>query len=147
LLNDATLLLGLDGVSVQRVELLAGGTRRVRLVTADESARACPACGVFSTRIKGPAVTRPRNLPYGERGLDFVWHKRRWWCRQAACPRKSFTESTPQILPGARIAERLRTTAGLRVCDAGSTPRSFTCARRREGVGWGVRFLMVRSAM
>jgi hypothetical protein len=26
-------------------------------------------------------------------------------------------------------------------------PRSFTCARRREGVGWGVRFLMVRSAM
>jgi transposase len=121
LLNDTTLLLGLDGVSVQRVELLTGGARRVHLVTVDEGARACPACGVFATRIKGPALTRPRDLPYGERGLDFIWHKRRWWCREAFCPRKSFTGSIAQIPAGARITERLRAAAGLRVRDAGST--------------------------
>ncbi|MFE2317383.1 transposase family protein [Streptomyces sp. NPDC059441] len=71
----------------------------VHLVTADEAARACPACGVFATRVKGSTVTRPRDLPYGESGLEFRWHKRRWWCREAGCPRRSFTEQIPQILP------------------------------------------------
>jgi hypothetical protein len=75
--NDTTSLLDLDGVSVMRVERLEDGTRRVHLATADETARACPACGVFSSRVKGPAITRPRDLPYGERGLEFWWHKRR----------------------------------------------------------------------
>ncbi|MFF4352502.1 transposase family protein [Streptomyces sp. NPDC001530] len=89
MLNDTTLLLDLDGVSVARVERLADGRRRVHLVTADETARACPACGVFATRVKGSAVTRPRDLPYGESGLEFRRHKRRWWCREAGCPRRS----------------------------------------------------------
>ncbi|GLX52295.1 hypothetical protein Shyhy01_52450 [Streptomyces hygroscopicus subsp. hygroscopicus] len=43
--NEATLLLGLDGVSVVRVERLEDGTRRVHLATAEETARACPECG------------------------------------------------------------------------------------------------------
>lgn len=63
MLNDTTLLLDLDGVSVVRVERLTDGTRRVHLATADDRARACPACGVFATRVKGSAVTRPRDLP------------------------------------------------------------------------------------
>ncbi|MFE4824696.1 ISL3 family transposase [Streptomyces sp. NPDC056704] len=117
MLNDTTLLLDLDGVSVVRVERLAGGGRRVHLVTADEAARACPACGVFATRVKGSAVTRPRDLPYGESGLEFRWHKRRWWCREAGCPRRSFTEQIPQIPAGAR----LRGAAGRRIRDAGCT--------------------------
>lgn len=75
MVNDTTLLLDLDGVSVARVEWLADGRRRVHLVTADERARACPACGVFATRVKGSAVTRPRDLPYGASGLEFRRHK------------------------------------------------------------------------
>src|SRR5947209_7861410 len=102
LVNDTTLLLDLDGVSVARVERLADGTRRVHLVTADETARACPSCGVFASRVKGSATTRPRDLPYGESGLEFRWHKRRWWCREPGCPRRSFTEQTAQIPAGAR---------------------------------------------
>ncbi|MET8949173.1 ISL3 family transposase [Streptomyces sp. NPDC004542] len=121
MLNDTTLLLDLDGVSVVRVERLADGTRRVHLATADERARACPACGVFATRVKGSAVTRPRDLPYGESGLEFRWHKRRWWCREAGCPRRSFTEQIPQIPAGARITMRLRGAAGRRIRDAAST--------------------------
>ncbi|WP_375256582.1 transposase [Streptomyces sp. PKU-EA00015] len=97
------------------------GRRRVHLVTADERARACPACGVFATRVKGSAVTRPRDLPYGESGLEFPWHKRRWWCREADCPRRSFTEQIPQIPAGARLTTRLRGAAGRRIRDAGST--------------------------
>ncbi|MFE4623437.1 transposase family protein [Streptomyces mirabilis] len=62
----------LDGVSVTHVERLEGGTRRVHLATADASARACPVCGVFASRVKGAASTRPRDLPYGERRLELV---------------------------------------------------------------------------
>jgi transposase len=91
------------------------------LVTADERARACPVCGVFATRVKGSATTRPRDLPYGESGLEFRWHKRRWWCREPGCPRRSFTEQIPQLPAGARITMRLRGAAGRRIRDAAST--------------------------
>jgi hypothetical protein len=50
-----------------------------------------------------------------------VWRKRRWYCAEPRCPRKSFTEQVRQVPAGARITERLRSAAGLRVCDAGST--------------------------
>ncbi|WP_394813057.1 hypothetical protein [Streptomyces boetiae] len=76
--------------------------------------------------MKGSAVTRPRDLPYGESGLEFRWHKRRWICREADCPRRSFTEQIAQIPAGARPTARLRSAAGRRVRDAGSTwPRSM----------------------
>lgn len=121
MVNDTTLLLDLDGVSVMRVERLQCGGRRVHLATADASARACPACGVFASRVKGWATTRPRDLPYGESGLEFVWHKRRWWCRETACPRRSLREQIEQIPAGARITGRLRSASGRRVRDGGST--------------------------
>ncbi|MEV6013866.1 transposase [Streptomyces sp. NPDC051976] len=129
------MLLDLDGVSVIRVEQVENGTRRVQLATADASARACPACGVFASRVKGTATTRPRDLPYGEHGLEFLWHKRRWWCREASCPRKSFTEQIPQIPAGARLTERLRCAAAHRVRDAGST---VVQAARDLGLSWPV---------
>ncbi|MER5903407.1 ISL3 family transposase [Streptomyces mirabilis] len=64
---------------------------------------------------------RPCDLPYGEGGLEFRWHKRRWWCREAGCPRRSFTEQIPQIPAGARLTARLRGAAGRRIRDAGPT--------------------------
>ncbi len=112
------MLLDLDGVSVAQVERPADGGCRVHLVTADETAIACPACGAFATRVRGSAVTLPRDLPYGESGLEFRRHKRRWWCGEAGCPRRSFTE---QIPAGARLTVRLRDTAGRRIRDASST--------------------------
>ena len=124
MVNDTTLLLDLDGVSVIRVERLEDGTRRVHLATTEEAARACPECGAFAWKVKGTARTRPRDLPYGERGLVLLWHKRRWWCREPSCPRKSFTESVAQIPAGARITARLRHAAGRRVRDAGSSKLS-----------------------
>lgn len=108
-------------LAVATVERLEDGTRRVHRVTADHGARACPACGVFATRVKGPAVTRPRDLPWGERDLQLVWHKRRWYRTEPLCPRKSFTEQVSQVPTGARITTRRREAAGRRVRDAGST--------------------------
>ena len=57
--------------------------------------RGARACGVLSTSVKGRVVTRPRDIPYGAAPVGLVWHKRRWRCREQACPRGSFTESHP----------------------------------------------------
>ena len=135
--TDATLLLDLDGLAVARVERLEDGTRRVHLVTTDHSARACPACGVLATKVKGPAVTRPRDLPCGERDLHLVWHKQRWYCTEPLCPRKSFTEQVRQIPAGARITQRLRQAAG-RGCAMPGPPSCrppATCACPGHGDG------------
>ncbi|WP_181727333.1 hypothetical protein [Streptomyces sp. PT12] len=39
--------------------------------------------GLAVVRVKGRALTRPRGLPRGERGLHLVWHKRRWYCARS----------------------------------------------------------------
>jgi transposase len=51
--HGRTVLQGLSGVAVRRVEVLPGGTRVVHVVTAEETAAACPDCGVFSTSGEG----------------------------------------------------------------------------------------------
>ena len=64
--------------------------------------------------------TRPRDLAHGERGLELVWRKRRWYCREPLCPTTSFTEQVRQVPARAWITRRLHAAAGRRVCDAGS---------------------------
>jgi hypothetical protein len=71
---DATLLLDLDGLAVHAVEQTADG-RRVCLATTDETAAACPACGVFSRRVKEYEYSRPRDLPQGRARLDLCWRR------------------------------------------------------------------------
>jgi transposase len=130
--NNTTLLLDLDGLAVVRGERLENCSRRVHLVTADEGARACPACGVLSSCIKGSAVTRPRDLPCGERDWSWCGASAAGTAPEPQCPRRTFTER--QIPSGARITERLRSTAGQRVRDADpltSGPRA-TCGCPRQ---------------
>jgi transposase len=96
------------------VELRACGARVVHLVTNEDGAAACPSCGTLSTSVKGHAITRPRDLPYGDDPVYLVWHKRRWRCRETACGRASFTESVLQVPVRSRLTTRLR-----RACGAG----------------------------
>jgi transposase len=119
--RGATLLLGIDGLEVELVTQQEDGARVVHVVTADEAASACPACGVVSTSVKGRVVTRPRDLPYGEEPVELVWFKRRWRCREVACPRGSFTEALPAVPAWGRLTTRLR-----RECGAGIADR-LTC--------------------
>jgi len=121
--GDATLLLGLDGLAVAAVEQSADGGRRVWLATQDETAAACPACGVFSQRVKEYVCSRPRDLPQGRARLDLRWGKRRWYCCEPACPRGSFTEAVASVPPRARITTRLREHAGQLVVDGRCAPR------------------------
>jgi len=113
----ATVLLGIDGLAVENVTLEVDGARVAHVVTADESAAACPVCGVVSTSVRGHAVTRPRDVPYGDTPVQLVWRKRRWRCREAACPRGSFTESLTAVPAQARLTTRLRREYGAGIAD------------------------------
>jgi transposase len=108
LVSDASRLLDLGGLSVDRVASDAFGGRVVHVVTADETASACPSCGVLSVTLKGRVCTRPRDIPYGTRVLRLIWHKRRWRCKERLCPRASFTESLPSVRARSRLTTRLR---------------------------------------
>lgn len=133
--EDTTLLVGLDGLAVDRVELAGDGTRVVHVVTASQTARICPSCRTPSTALKERVATSPRDIPYGEHAIRLVWHKNRWHCDQLDCPKKTFTESVSQVPPRKRITERLRTAAGRAVADAGRTVVAVT---RELGLSWPV---------
>jgi transposase len=130
--DGTTLLLGLEGVSVERVEQTGDGTRIVHVVTADRSASACPECGVFSTSVKQNTITKPRDLPYGEQPLVLRWHKRRWRCVERECPRGSFTETLPQVPWGSRTTTRLWAACADAVADG----RNVAEVARSLGVSW-----------
>lgn len=141
--GDATLLLDLEGLAVQAVELTETGTRLVRLRTTDETAAACPSCGVISTRVKEYVSTRPRDLPQGRTRLELVWRKRRWYCRQPRCSRKSFTESVPAVPARTRITARLREHVGDLVVDG--LCATVAAAGRSGGVSWPTAMDAVRA--
>ena len=109
--DGTTILFGLPGVAVDRVEQDTGGGRTVHLRTDDQAAAACPECGVLSTSVRQRRTTRPRDLPYGEAPLRVRWHKTQFACREHLCPRKAFTESIDELPPSARITGRTRRAA------------------------------------
>ena len=133
MIDGTTLLFGLPGVRVERVECLADGTRVVYAVTAEETAAACPSCGVFSTSMKGRVSTSPRDIPYGEDRIMLRWLKSRWRCREEYCKRGSFTEAIGQVPARARTTGRLRTQIGAAIGDAA---RSVTEVATAHGVSW-----------
>ena len=95
--DNASALLGVEGLHVTEAEAEADGTVTVWAVTDHPGAWACPDCGTVSVAVHEYVLTRPRDL---RRGLDEVcvaWLKRRWKCQAPACERKTFTESLPAV--------------------------------------------------
>lgn len=109
--DGTTILFGLPGVRVREVLRAADGTRVVHLLTDDETAAACPDCGVFSTSVRQRRTTRPRDLPYGAEPLAVRWHKAQYACAEKPCPRRAFTEQIAELPAGARVTLRLRRAA------------------------------------
>lgn len=82
-MSDATtVLFGLPGVRVERVERRANGTRVVDVTTDEPTAAACPSCGVVSISVKEYVVTSPKDIPYGDGRIVVCWNKVRWRCRE-----------------------------------------------------------------
>ena len=129
----ASRLFALEGAEVAEVDEEPGGGRTVWLVTADPDARACPVCKTPSEHVREQVVTRPADI--GRHQVSVAWVKRRWECRVASCPRKTFTESLPAIPPRCRVTERLRDHAGQLVAGGG---RTVAQAARECGLSWPV---------
>jgi transposase len=131
--DGTTLLFGLPGVRVKRVERLTDGTRVVHVITAEETAAACPGCGVVSASVKEYVTTSPKDIPYGQDRILVRWNKTRWRCGEDYCERTSFTEAIAQIPARARTTTRLRTAVGSAV---GEAARSVTEVAGAHGVSW-----------
>lgn len=131
--DGTTLLFGLPGVRVERVERCADGTRVVHVVTAEETAAACPSCGVLSTSVKARVITSPKDIPYGLGRILVRWHKTRWRCREDYCDRGSFAEAIAQVPARSRTTVRLRTAIGAAIGDAA---RSVSEVADSHGVSW-----------
>ena len=131
----ASRLFALEGAEVAEVDVEPGGGRTVWLVTADPAARVCPGCQMASEHVREQVVTRPADIGHGRDQVSVVWVKRRWECRVASCPRKTFTESLPGIPPRCRVTERLRDHAGRLVAEGG---RTVAQAARECGLSWPV---------
>jgi transposase len=130
--HGTTVLFGLAGVAVVRVEPAPNGGRVVEVVTADPGAVCCPDCGTPSSSVKQNLVTRPKDLPFGEAALQVVWRKRRWRCRKPDCARESFTERIGELPAGARTTGRLRRAVAAAV-EAGRSVAEVATAHR---VSW-----------
>ena len=130
--DDASCLLGLEGLAVERVVLTALGTRIVQLVTDDPDAARCPGCRVVSTSGKDWVLTRPHDLPCGGGQVAVQWRKRRWRCRTTVCPVQTFTEQIAQVPAGMRTTTRLRTALAVAVEDG----RDQSEVAAAHGVSW-----------
>jgi transposase len=105
----------------------------VHVVTAEETAAACPSCGVLSTSVKARVITSPKDIPYGLGRILVRWHKTRWRCREDYCDRGSFAEAIAQVPARSRTTVRLRTAIGAAIGDAA---RSVSEVAESHGVSW-----------
>lgn len=115
--DDASCLLGLEGLAVERVVRTGLGVKIVQLVTDDPDAARCPRCRACSTSGKDWVLTRPRDLPCGGEFAAVQWRKRRWRCRTLDCPQQTFTERVAQVPAGMRTTTRLRAALAVAVED------------------------------
>ncbi len=133
MIESTTVLFGLPGVKVTGVFRESDGSRVVEVVTDEDTAAACPSCGVFSTSVKARVRTTPKDIPYGERRIVLRWNKTRWRCREDYCARGSFTEAIAQVPARARTTGRLRTQIGAAIGDAA---RSVVETAAAHHVSW-----------
>jgi transposase len=68
----------------------------------------CPACGWRSRRVHSRYARTVRDLPWAELPVRLRLRARRFFCANAACPRRIFTERLPGVVaPYARRTDRL----------------------------------------
>jgi transposase len=131
--QSSSLLLGLDGITVESVSVDDDQVRTVHVGTAAEWVGICPDCRTVSSRSKGWVNTRPRDIKIGPDRPVIVWSKRKWLCTNGLCKRSCFTESTPSIPPRARMTVRAKSEMSYAVLD---DDRSVKAVAAAYGCTW-----------
>jgi transposase len=85
------------GVDVEEVTLVES----TLLVSAKSTSQTavCPNCGELSHRTHSYYVRSPRDLPVSGYVVRFQLHVRRFRCGNENCPRKTFVERLPEVVP------------------------------------------------
>lgn len=102
--DAASAIFNLPDYRVLSVAEDGDGVRRVEVEST--APPGCRVCGVLATRVHSRRRQRLRDLPVAG-PTEVVWIKRRWFCDQARCPRKTFSEVTDQVPAYARSTARL----------------------------------------
>ena len=134
-----TTMLGLDGFEV----LGAGeyGGELELLVQTTEALVGCPDCGVVAT-AHGRREHLVRDVSAGGRPVLLVWRKRLWRCAETACPRRTWTETHPDVAARAALTQRARRW-GCR--EVGQYGRTVAAIAVLLGVGWNTVLRAVRA--
>jgi transposase len=77
---------------------------------ATSSVAACPGCGSPSGHVHGRSTRTVADLPWQGRRVVLRLVVRRFRCRNAACPKLTFTERLPAVAPYAQTTARLAET-------------------------------------
>jgi transposase len=95
---------------------------------------------VVASRVHSRTRQRVRDIPTGGGGLEVVWCKRRWFCDESLCGKKTFAESTIQVPRFARSTVRLKQA----VLDAVCASKRAACdvARGFEVSWWFVQAVL-----
>lgn len=87
---------------------------------------------MISTRVHSRRPQRLRDIPVAG-PVEVVWSKRRFFCDEYLCPRRTFTEETAQVPRRARSTRRLRDALVAAVIGSG---RAAEEAASSFGVSW-----------
>ncbi|MFD6879991.1 MULTISPECIES: ISL3 family transposase [unclassified Streptomyces] len=103
---DSLVFEGIDDVDVEAVAAAFG---TVEVVARGRMAGAeCPDCGRFSDRVHDRYQRKLKDLPLAEQGFVIRLTVRRFICRAADCPRRTFAEPFSRLaVPHARFTKRL----------------------------------------
>jgi transposase len=102
----------MPGCSVERITPDGPGFLRIAAHGTRPGGR-CPDCGRASRAVHSRYRRRPADLPSLGRAVGVELRVRRFYCRNAACARRTFAERLPELLgPRARRTGRLAETQG-----------------------------------
>jgi transposase len=137
--SAAAAMLGLPGFVVLAVSDHDGELEQAVQTTADLVG--CPGCGAVA-QLHDRRPCWVRDLPTAGRPVTLVWIKRVWRCPHQLCPTRTWTETSPLILPRASLTERARAEVCRRVGEDGA---SVAAVARDFGIGWGTAMAAVQA--
>ncbi len=140
--SAATTLFNLPGYQV--ISVVNDGEAGIRVVTvASDFPTACPDCAVLASRVHSRRIQRVRDILIAGH-VRLMWAKRRLFCDETVCTRKTFSESTPQVPRFARSTTRLKETLKDAVISSGRAASEVAAAFKVSW--WLVNTVVVAAA-
>jgi transposase len=125
----ATTLLPLGpGLRLEHVSISADRIVASLVTTAPRAA--CPGCGILAGAVHSRYRRTVADLPWGRYTVRLHLAVRKFFCRQATCPRRIFTERLPSLVsPSARRTNRLTEVVRVLAFALGGEPGARIVAR------------------